>query len=142
MGVPALLKFVILEQQCKQEKVAFQKRNYVMLLKKKYPTQEDLDKAIQDAQEVEYQRQLSMENTDVFEYPEGLPIKDADDLRNYDLNQLNLRLCDDDLNYLITIKGEDVLVPHIARTLEWVVSSPVEFHLFEEPPIIKSCPGY
>jgi hypothetical protein len=76
-----------------------------------------------------------MSEKDVFEYPEGLPVSNLDDLRNYDLNQLNLRLCDDDLNYLITIKDEDVLVPHIARTLEWVVSSPVEFHLFEEPPI-------
>jgi hypothetical protein len=72
-----------------------------------------------------------MSEKDVFEYPEGLPVSNLDDLRNYDLNQLNLRLCDDDLNYLITIKDEDVLVPHIARTLEWVVSSPVEFLVFD-----------
>ena len=34
--------------------------------------------------------------------------------------------------------GEDVIFPDLEPTLEWVLSTPVDMHLFEEAPIIKS----
>jgi hypothetical protein len=34
-------------------------------------------------------------------------------------------------------EGEDVIFPDLEPTLEWVLTSPVELHLFEETPIVK-----
>jgi len=34
-------------------------------------------------------------------------------------------------------EGEDVIFPDLEPTLEWVLTSPVELHLFEEAPIVK-----
>lgn len=39
-----------------------------------------------------------------------------------------------------TWQGEEVVFPDLENTLEWVLSTPVEAHLFEEVPIIKECP--
>ena len=36
--------------------------------------------------------------------------------------------------------GEDVIFPDLDTSLEWVLSTPVDVHLFEEVPIIKECP--
>ena len=36
--------------------------------------------------------------------------------------------------------GEEVIFPDLDTSLEWVLSSPVDVHLFEEVPIIKECP--
>lgn len=33
--------------------------------------------------------------------------------------------------------GEDVIFPDLEPTLEWVLTTPVELHLFEEAPILK-----
>ena len=37
-------------------------------------------------------------------------------------------------------EGEEVIFPDLDTSLEWVLSTPVETHLFEEAPIIKECP--
>lgn len=34
-------------------------------------------------------------------------------------------------------EGEDVIFPDLEPTLEWVLSTPVDMHLFEEAPILK-----
>ena len=39
-----------------------------------------------------------------------------------------------------TINGEEVIFPEQAATIEWVLSTPVELHLFEETPVIKEEP--
>ena len=36
--------------------------------------------------------------------------------------------------------GEDVIFPDLDTSLEWVLSTPLDVHLFEEQPIIKECP--
>jgi len=38
------------------------------------------------------------------------------------------------------IGGEKVIFPEQEPTLEWVLSTPVDLHLFEESPIVKECP--
>lgn len=48
-----------------------------------------------------------------------------------------MRLEDDCL--VATINNEEVYVPHISRSIEWVLSSPPDLHLFEETPVIKEC---
>ena len=35
-------------------------------------------------------------------------------------------------------EGEDVIFPDLEVSLEWVLTSPVDVHLFEEAPIIKA----
>ena len=37
-------------------------------------------------------------------------------------------------------EGEEVIFPDLETSLEWVLSTPVDTHLFEEVPIIKECP--
>ena len=37
-------------------------------------------------------------------------------------------------------EGEEVIFPDLETSLEWVISTPVDTHLFEEVPIIKECP--
>jgi len=37
-------------------------------------------------------------------------------------------------------EGERVIFPDMETSLDWVLSTPVETHLFEEQPIIKECP--
>ena len=36
--------------------------------------------------------------------------------------------------------GEEVIFPDLDTSLDWVLSTPVDVHLFEEVPIIKECP--
>lgn len=38
------------------------------------------------------------------------------------------------------IDGEEVIFPELSATIEWVLSTPVDLHLFEEPPVIKEEP--
>lgn len=35
---------------------------------------------------------------------------------------------------------EEIIIPDAEETIEWILSSPVDLHLFTETPIIKSCP--
>jgi hypothetical protein len=37
-------------------------------------------------------------------------------------------------------EGEEVIFPDLDTSLEWVLTTPVDTHLFEEAPIIKECP--
>jgi hypothetical protein len=37
-------------------------------------------------------------------------------------------------------EGEECIFPEQEPTLEWVLSTPVDLHLFEEVPIVKECP--
>ena len=37
-------------------------------------------------------------------------------------------------------EGEEVIFPDLETSLEWVLTTPVDTHLFEEVPIIKECP--
>lgn len=38
------------------------------------------------------------------------------------------------------LEGKQVILPHLARTLEWVVPSPPPLHCFDESPIVKEHP--
>jgi len=38
---------------------------------------------------------------------------------------------------VINVKGESIIVPQLHETLEWVMSSPMDYHTFEEVPGIK-----
>jgi hypothetical protein len=38
------------------------------------------------------------------------------------------------------INGEPVIFPEQEPTIEWVLSTPVDLHLFDEVPIVKECP--
>lgn len=38
------------------------------------------------------------------------------------------------------VDGEEVIFPEQAATIEWVLSTPVDLHLFEETPVIKEEP--
>jgi len=42
----------------------------------------------------------------------------------------------------IWIEGEKVVVPEFHSTLDWVTSSPMDFHTFEEVPTIKEPPAH
>mmetsp|Transcript_36880 Transcript_36880/g.72415 ORF Transcript_36880/g.72415 Transcript_36880/m.72415 type:complete len:110 (+) Transcript_36880:66-395(+) len=46
-----------------------------------------------------------------------------------------MRIEDDCL--VATINNEEVWVPHISRSIEWALPSPVDLHLFDESPVIK-----
>lgn len=43
----------------------------------------------------------------------------------------------DDGDLVGMFEGEMVIFPDLEPTLEWVLSTPVDLHLFEEAPIIK-----
>lgn len=43
----------------------------------------------------------------------------------------------EDETIVVTINGEEIWVPNVTYSLEWVLPTPVEFHLFAESPIIK-----
>ncbi len=36
--------------------------------------------------------------------------------------------------------GEKVVVPPAESTLEWVLATPMDSHLFDETPVVKDCP--
>ncbi len=38
---------------------------------------------------------------------------------------------------VIELNGEKIWVPDVARSLEWVLSTPTDLHLFNETPVIK-----
>lgn len=42
----------------------------------------------------------------------------------------------------IEIDGEVIVVPELHTTLEWVMSSPMDYHTFEEVPAIKEAPEH
>ena len=44
---------------------------------------------------------------------------------------------DEEGTIVIKLGGEDIWVPDVARSIEWVLSSPTDIHLFNETPVIK-----
>lgn len=47
---------------------------------------------------------------------------------------------DDDETLIFKVNGEDIWVPDVSRSIEWVLDTPVDLHLFDECPVIKECP--
>jgi hypothetical protein len=46
---------------------------------------------------------------------------------------------DEEGTIVVTLNGEEIWVPDIARSIEWCLSTPTDLHLFNETPVIKEC---
>lgn len=64
------------------------------------------------------------------------------DTRPQFLRDLESKLVEDENGELVgEVEGVQVVVPIADDTLEWILSTPVDTHLFEEQPIIKLLPS-
>jgi len=75
-------------------------------------------------------------------WPKDLPMRvDENGVSWADYRPENLRnltpVRNEDGDLVGRFEGEDVIFPDLEPTLEWVLTSPVELHLFEEAPIVK-----
>lgn len=75
-------------------------------------------------------------------WPADLPMRtDENGVQWADFRPENLRnaapVRNEDGDLVGRFDGEDVIFPDLEPTLEWVLTTPVELHLFEEAPILK-----